>query len=804
MYSVPLQLSRVKLGQSASLPQLEGQTASPYEAKFADGVEEAVIVAISPLGWYLVAPAGGGPLRWAKPVAEGGGKAWGFRTEEGYGYFDRVLIWVDDEGDQVVILGVIPEESAPDEELAVAHSQGSGVALTQLDVLKELDPREKSPVWVRGSKAVDWLPGIDRSLQTPFGGGWHVDLFWSYFRALEGVGISFFALQGLAHLASKQLRIHSDVHEESYLVNEKIGIREYGVTPYRKEAQGFRFDQEPTITETDNFLVNKTSLAARDVDWDRLPLYRFQQLSGFTGEVRATQTPPEEGKLGKGQFGETLFVDHVGVDGSWYLASRTGFFLHKTPYLPNWSRRQHLHDKNVEIPTEQLWEAIDGWDQEYAGVLGLEDVLARRVYELAEPLNKTVYDIKQPSQSSNQQIPIYSELKSNEVLSINPRSVSLYDLRQDKLQTYDTQAGVFALPDGDLVIRGGGGAEIVLSRGNIFIHAPGSVVLSSGRKIGLLAGDDLIGLAGKSLEMFALENDLRLFANKNLELTSAVSGRGRLLLENKAKHQQKWKHEKTGEDIDSEGIFLKTDSRICLYGEKIGLNASEIVSSSVYWRLLTEIIYREYVVSTDSIADEAILSVTPYEFLYSGMMTADKGLNIPEGGLNVKDYIAVLDGHIATAQGGDVGKLAASSRYKLSSSFRQLVDQIGRAKTTYQESRNEYEKEWKEEEKPFNDQFIEYLMFAPRNDKQNDEDKFKQPKPYWVRFATKSGQSVDKVQIEPIPYHDGRVYFPWPKMGYHVDGLWKLAAADSIQDFSDSYKQLQLQTLLESWELYRV
>lgn len=89
-------------------------------------------------------------------------------------------------------------------------------------------------------------------------------------------------------------------------------------------------------------------------------------------------------------------------------------------------------------------------------------------------------------------------------------------------------------PDGSIIIRGGYGEELIMANGKITMSAPLGVMVASAQGVQVLAGDDLILKAKKSIDISATDNDIRVKAENNLHMVAASPSRGNILLESLA------------------------------------------------------------------------------------------------------------------------------------------------------------------------------------------------------------------------------------------------------------------------------
>jgi hypothetical protein len=124
--------------------------------------------------------------------------------------------------------------------------------------------------------------------------------------------------------------------------------------------------------------------------------------------------------------------------------------------------------------------------------------------------------------------------------------------------------------DGGVVIGDGYGAEIRLSGGNITLTCPGSVELMPGKNLTVLAGRDTVLRSHRSVDISAATNDVRVKAERNLQMLGGNEATGGVLIESKASGFVADFQDKVGEDVISGGIILKANrATVATYGASV-------------------------------------------------------------------------------------------------------------------------------------------------------------------------------------------------------------------------------------------
>jgi hypothetical protein len=120
--------------------------------------------------------------------------------------------------------------------------------------------------------------------------------------------------------------------------------------------------------------------------------------------------------------------------------------------------------------------------------------------------------------------PDFSPLKNKQWLD-RPQPKRLKVDHRYASDYYETTAGIYALPDGGIVIQDGYGSEIRMTGGSIFLTCPGDVWRMPGRSCIDWAGDDHIIKANNSVDITSSNKDVRVKAEHNLEMLAANSDR---------------------------------------------------------------------------------------------------------------------------------------------------------------------------------------------------------------------------------------------------------------------------------------
>lgn len=154
--------------------------------------------------------------------------------------------------------------------------------------------------------------------------------------------------------------------------------------------------------------------------------------------------------------------------------------------------------------------------------------------------------------------PAFGTLTADQFLT--PTSVNMtVDERYGTAKYYRNGSTVALHDDGTVSITAAFGEQILFCGGSIFIDAPGDVWVRTGKNFNVWAGRDANIKAHGSVDLTAAQRDLRLSANKNLQVLGGLSGKGAVLLESKAECAYHEYAPKYGEDVISGGVILRAD-----------------------------------------------------------------------------------------------------------------------------------------------------------------------------------------------------------------------------------------------------
>lgn len=439
----------------------------------------------------------------------------------------------------------------------------------------------------------------DLTYTTALGGLLHLDLFQMVFRISEECGLWMFYLDQLARFSGHNLDIRSAISELKIRDDQGEGQWYEGVTPYPWNAAGFLSPDMDFAENAANTILQTDPVAGLEPTASSRPFYTMEEFKGYLGQggVRQVQLPPAvEGPYNHYlQTPKTVFREAIGLDGQYSLSSSQSLSIEKRMWLPTPRRlfeaEDPFGDKGDETSNNYKFAGVLGPEGEPETVtnlepaedtpdtftLGLTDIMAHtHNWKILHPFHrhKLDFEVSNPtvanglteeenSQVEPEQPSKVTDLQTEFKLPLPPVQKVYVDHRYQYQTYYESKAGIYWLPDGGIVIRDGYGSEIAMSGGHITFSSPGDTNIQSGRSTVLMAGDDLVGKAFNSVDISSSQKDVRVKAEKNLEMLAANSGTGRMLLESKNVRSTISSYDvedQFGEDVGGAGICLKAET----------------------------------------------------------------------------------------------------------------------------------------------------------------------------------------------------------------------------------------------------
>lgn len=728
-----------------------------------------------------------------------------------------VLVWVPPEG-YGFILGAVPEKME-DSGLAFPDwiVQGGSAGFKRDRYYLELFEHvvdEGSVIDFSNGRPLDAL-GTDWGRVTDLGGGIHIDPFLVFLRQDETCGLFLHYFDRLARLAGYNFDLRTAISELTVRNDSGEGLHVWGSTPYPWEALGlFLSGGNPSREHTDFEVEYSLPYGKLEPRFnDQKPFYRYEEFRGYLGQgyMRHLAAPLQAPSSLPNTYSAVpltpgLFREQIGLDGSYALASAHSIVLEKRSII-------HIPQRTSPPESEGVGDQSDNYRS--AGLFGggvpheignvrttdsrqaeqeasgLADFVAHAFqWKGLHPFHYHRNDFATPETSSVfgaiQEPLAFSALLSQPTLPDPQAWGADVDHRYGPVEYFERRAGVYLLPRGGLVLRGGCGEEIKFSGGSIYVSCPGDVWLQPGRNTNVYAGDDLILKARNSVDVTASRKDVRLKAEQNMEFLSANAGAGRMLFESKAVGPIHPEESQTGEEIEGSGFLFKAShSQFVTACQEIylrtggesraseGVQTGRIVLDAA--RGLHDIICvssrfdrHMNVGAVDSFPiDGEKTTVNFFGAHNTQLMTPLQtrgGLIVTEGeggskGILCEGHITVLGGHIGTQLaevfdglvGVQKGEALAANQAIIEEVRENMADSVQQETEFFEEGFvQEY---YVQPDQIGNADFQRIAEFSLRTPQQMNTEQFALPASYWQQLA-KAQNHVPNVWTEtPVTFH---------------------------------------------------
>jgi hypothetical protein len=470
-------------------------------------------------------------------------------------------------------------------------SPGSGFNFYSSKLYKTLEEGTDNELLFKyvDGQPYDGLPG-DYTLTTPSGLMFHFDAELAMLRANEMCGLFIFRQTGTARLTGEELEIESLAHRDTNgLANAEIyGYRVGNIYPW--EIAGFTAQdaqQNVDYLDKSKLFAGNIPLATRPTSVF-LPA-RLQHLGGYLGQGWQTvlSAPQVDDNTSVG-----LARQHVGIDGTVLIESTNQIFIAKTSkiFVPNLTeqattndpsyspngidshnvRSDFLEDDQASVLPHEQYAMKSGWQSNVA-------TSYRPDVDLLESVDENVFsDQNAFDLTDGDVLPPAEELTSVKI-----------DDRYDDLKIKKILSLFTILPNGDIVIQNGQGAQIKLSQGAVYVSGT-AVHVQSAKTISLF-GNQLSLRGYEGAELSSAIGSIRLKADKNLSCLAGNSGQGGILLESKSLARDINIDTAEPDNNLYPGITLKSaNSHVALYGGDVLLKSGAGSSGATQGNVVIE------------------------------------------------------------------------------------------------------------------------------------------------------------------------------------------------------------------------
>lgn len=443
----------------------------------------------------------------------------------------------------------------------------------------------------------DNVPG-DWGLMNETGSGFLVSKFMAMLRASDNCGLSVFYLDQLMRLhgynyehftSSSEHRIYNDeqevhdVHFRSKFPWEALGLSKHGTNPFQT-AEG---KWEPGTTDAYYEPQNDKQTG----------IWRDVELRGYLGDLHREVVAVPDSKFDATPitYDDNKAPAYTGLseitrsaNGSIGIRSAKEILLSKYVMIPV-PQQTTLPDDNVEGDWRKNYKASnevgDGtaaedmndfkWtpesDADMKPALLLDYMTWVFNFHKFENLlaHKKDWKVCEETERASRWTLTRAYIEASKLSALDgsywadmPKKADIdIDSRLKQHAYYESMSCFSMLDDGSVVIEDGWGSSIVMHRGNIQICCAGDIFMRPGRSFYAFAPKDAMLRAGGSVDLTATTHDVRLKAERNLQLLAGNDSDksdkvGGILLESRSSGTQ-LQFDQAGEKVVSGGIVFK-------------------------------------------------------------------------------------------------------------------------------------------------------------------------------------------------------------------------------------------------------
>jgi hypothetical protein len=577
------------------------QTGQVNKLRFNEGnhlVVGTITHAIPFINWYRVQVGEGGVVMPATFLSSGNMMPMGQRDTAPVGPNNNVILFVPPGLNMAYIIGTIPEELA-DGKIVLPDwvQQGGNTGVKRSDA--HMEPfglfREGGTIDWSSNRPID-STGLEWGRICPDTGlMFHLDPFQMFMRVNEACGLFLNYWDSYCRLAGIQLDIQSYVQQmmQRYDEGENVHVDGNIIYPWEGMAcydSGIDFTQE-FDSKGVHYTLPKGKIDLPDGEEDLQSVIRGMEYRGYLGQGYQRMVMAPKKQSGKRHYSDSdkdygLFHEHIAMDGSYTLRSAKQVIIGKRVLIPIPKRKVLTEDQqkgddarkdNYKFsskfgggPDHKVGDIeVNGENKHLLRVAGVLDILAYAYnWKGIHPFDYHENDYELPEESELDPFDRamdnldFGTLNGQEFMQDpSPRQLRV-DHRYNQVEYFQRESYIALLEDGGIAIHDGFGAGIDMSGGQVRIHAPGDVQLLPGKRV-VGMGGDVILRAKNSVDISASEKDVRLKAEKNMQLVAGNGGKGGLLLQSKATSKAHIYKNLYGEDVVSSGVVCLAKQSEC-------------------------------------------------------------------------------------------------------------------------------------------------------------------------------------------------------------------------------------------------
>lgn len=346
---------------------------------------------------------------------------------------------------------------------------------------------------------------------------------------------------------------------------------------------------------------------------DLAPIYRYMEYGGYLGQgyTRMLMKPAKES--GKRKYSENndpdygLWQESVALDGSYTMRSAKSIYIGKYLLIPVPKRKKMMEDQkdgddlrksNYRFSNEFGGDkthkvkdiTVEGATRNLLRVSGVLDLLTYNYnWKSTHPFYYHENDYKFWEESKLEDLKkAQAKLNYGSMTSApfgylkEPESEELkIDERYNNVEYFQSMSYLTFLEDGGIALGDGYGSQLTMTGGKISLEAPGDIMIMPGAKA-ITFCDEMFVRARNNIEFSSSNKDVRLKAQKNMQLLSGNGGEGGMLIQNKgsgaAKHEYKGNY---GDEVKDAGItLLAKNSEVGVLSHSVYIRGGADPSSS--------------------------------------------------------------------------------------------------------------------------------------------------------------------------------------------------------------------------------
>ena len=452
------------------------------------------------------------------------------------------------------------------------------------------------------SRPCDNLPG-DAGYINELGLGLFLTRFMSVLRASDDCGVWAFFFDNLLRIFGYNLEEFTSSSEHR-IFNDEGEVHDIRfMAKYPWEALGKLTQGQAALREAKGKWQQGQTESYYEPEQDKMSgIWRHMRARGYLGDIEreTIAVPPDALDTETYDSGATyrgLLEITKGSDGFFGIRSAKAIVLSKQVLIPI-PKQTALPDDNTAgdsadnykasgvtgdgtDPSEQKefnWSATNEEANDRSGML--LEYLAHRfnwynVQNVAEHAKD--WDLPEESEIDLGGLKgINTDIRPSEFWANMPKVAQVkIDHRCKSSTFYESRSVIAMLDDGTVVLEGGWGEQITLTRGNIIFTAPGDVMTMPGRSAVTWAPQDIVQRAGKHVDITSTKHDVRIKGQRNLHLLGGNNGEpGGVLLESRATGRSFNFSGVVGEEVQQTGIVLKCrESDVAIWGNNVHIGA---------------------------------------------------------------------------------------------------------------------------------------------------------------------------------------------------------------------------------------